>query len=88
MQRPIERLGAGRPTVWNKEGAIVGASALEIGVDNKGRAMLEKMGWSAGMSLGTGNGGILAPVPVVIKHSNLGIGMDPTEFLGRPKRTR
>jgi hypothetical protein len=36
-------------TVYNKEGTIVGASAPEIGAGNKGRAMLERMGWSAGM---------------------------------------
>ena len=33
----------------NMEGAVVGASAPEIGAENKGRAMLEKMGWSSGM---------------------------------------
>src|SRR4051794_29033623 len=43
---------APRTSVWNKEGTIVGHSAKEIGAENKGRAMLEKMGWSAGMGLG------------------------------------
>lgn len=37
--------------------------------------MLEKMGWSAGMGLGSENTGILAPVPVVVKHTTAGIGM-------------
>lgn len=41
--------------------------------------MLEKMGWSAGMSLGSENMGILTPVPVKIKHTNAGIGMEIEE---------
>ncbi|KAA8645533.1 putative R3H and G-patch domain protein [Aspergillus tanneri] len=57
------------------DGDIVGASAPEIGVENKGRAMLEKMGWSTGTALGASNNkGILLPVPHVVKNSKAGLG--------------
>jgi hypothetical protein len=35
------------------EGEVVSGSAPEIGAGSKGRAMLEKMGWSSGTALGT-----------------------------------
>jgi G-patch domain len=58
-----------------RDGDIVGASAPEIGADNKGRAMLEKMGWSAGTALGpVDNKGILQPVAHVVKKSRAGLG--------------
>lgn len=57
------------------DGDVVGASAPEIGVENKGRAMLEKMGWSMGTALGaTNNKGILLPVAHVVKNSRAGLG--------------
>ncbi|KAL3472401.1 hypothetical protein BJX99DRAFT_249656 [Aspergillus californicus] len=57
------------------DGDVVGASAPEIGAGNKGRAMLEKMGWSTGTALGaTHNKGILLPVSQVIKNSKAGLG--------------
>jgi hypothetical protein len=36
-----------------KDGEVVGGSAPELDQANKGRAMLEKMGWSTGMALGS-----------------------------------
>lgn len=58
-----------------REGEIVGASVPELGQENKGRAMLEKMGWSKGMALGTmDNKGILEPVAQVVKRSKAGLG--------------
>jgi hypothetical protein len=57
------------------DGEVVGASAPEIGVENKGRAMLEKMGWSTGTALGAiHNKGILHPVAHVVKTSKAGLG--------------
>jgi hypothetical protein len=57
------------------DGDVVGASAPEIGVENRGRAMLEKMGWSTGTALGaTNNKGILLPVAHVVKNSKAGLG--------------
>ncbi|EFE39787.1 R3H and G-patch domain protein, putative [Trichophyton verrucosum HKI 0517] len=57
------------------DGDVVGASAPEIGADNRGRAMLEKMGWNTGMSLGAAdNKGILQPVIHIVKTSKAGLG--------------
>lgn len=58
-----------------KEGEVVGASAPELDQKNKGRAMLEKMGWTTGTALGaTDNKGILQPVVHVVKRSKAGLG--------------
>ncbi|KAL5339256.1 hypothetical protein BJX70DRAFT_160037 [Aspergillus crustosus] len=57
------------------DGDVVGASAPEIGVENRGRAILEKMGWSTGTALGAmHNKGILQPVAHVVKNSKAGLG--------------
>ncbi|OGM39765.1 putative R3H and G-patch domain protein [Aspergillus bombycis] len=67
----------GRPdsSVSYMDGDIVGASAPEIGAGNKGRAILERMGWSMGTALGaTNNKGILLPVAHVVKNSKAGLG--------------
>ncbi|KAJ5114585.1 hypothetical protein NUU61_000344 [Penicillium alfredii] len=57
------------------DGEVVGASAPEIGAENRGRAILEKMGWSTGTALGaTNNKGILLPVAHVVKNSRAGLG--------------
>jgi hypothetical protein len=67
--------GGGMSKAMNKEGTIVGARAPEIAAGNKGRTILEKMGWTAGTGLGASdNQGIMAPVEVVVKHSTLGLG--------------
>lgn len=57
------------------DGEIVGAAAPELGQDNKGRAMLEKMGWSTGTALGAlNNKGIMKPVAHVVKTTKAGLG--------------
>lgn len=57
------------------DGEIVGASAPEIGSENKGRSMLEKMGWSKGTALGAmHNKGILTPVEHRVKSTKAGLG--------------
>lgn len=57
------------------DGDVVGASAPEIGIENKGRVMLEKMGWTTGTALGAvHNKGILQPVAHVVKTSRAGLG--------------
>lgn len=69
------RRGAGTAAVTYMEGEVVGASAKELGQENKGRNMLEKMGWSMGMALGSiENKGILQPVAQVVKRSKAGLG--------------
>lgn len=71
---PIRR-GAGSSAVRYMEGEVVGASAPVIGEQNKGRNMLEKMGWSLGMGLGSvDNKGILQPVAQVVKTTKAGLG--------------
>lgn len=58
-----------------RDGDIVGGSAPELGVENKGRAMLEKMGWSTGTALGAlNNKGILQPVSHIVKTTKAGLG--------------
>ncbi|KAL8783794.1 MAG: hypothetical protein Q9195_009276 [Heterodermia aff. obscurata] len=57
------------------DGDVVGASAPELGQENRGRAMLEKMGWSTGTALGAlNNKGIMEPVAHVVKNSKAGLG--------------
>lgn len=58
-----------------RDGDIVGGSAPELGAENRGRAMLEKMGWSSGTALGAlNNKGILQPVSHVVKTTKAGLG--------------
>ncbi|KAF2144701.1 uncharacterized protein K452DRAFT_245768 [Aplosporella prunicola CBS 121167] len=68
--------GGGRnAAVSYRDGDVVGASAPELGVENKGRAMLEKMGWSSGTALGAlNNKGILQPVTHIVKTTKAGLG--------------
>lgn len=58
-----------------KNGEVVGGSAPEIGLANKGRTMLEKMGWSTGMALGaTDNKGMTQIIEHIVKRSKAGLG--------------
>ncbi|KAI3554785.1 G-patch domain-containing protein [Colletotrichum abscissum] len=67
--------GGGHAGVAYRDGEVVGGSAPELSQENKGRAMLEKMGWSSGTALGAiNNKGILQPVAHVVKRSKAGLG--------------
>ncbi|KAK1709049.1 hypothetical protein BDP67DRAFT_546546 [Colletotrichum lupini] len=67
--------GGGHAGVAYRDGEVVGGSAPELSQENKGRAMLEKMGWSSGTALGAiNNKGILQPVAQVVKRSKAGLG--------------
>ncbi|MCJ1432633.1 hypothetical protein MMC27_001990 [Xylographa pallens] len=67
--------GASGAAVSYRDGEIVGATAPELGTDNKGRAMLEKMGWSTGTALGAlNNKGIMLPVVHIVKTTKAGLG--------------
>lgn len=67
--------GINSAAVSYRDGDIVGGSAPELGAENKGRAMLEKMGWSKGTALGAlNNKGILQPVSHVVKTTKAGLG--------------
>ncbi|KAK2024782.1 G-patch domain-containing protein [Colletotrichum zoysiae] len=75
VQRQSARRGGGHAGVVYRDGEVVGGSAPELGQENKGRAMLEKMGWSSGTALGAlDNKGILQPVVHVVKRSKAGLG--------------
>lgn len=57
-----------------KDGEVVGASAPELGPENKGRALLEKMGWTKGTALGAlDNKGILQPIAHTVKTGKAGL---------------
>jgi len=74
-QRAGKGAGGGGRGGRNKDGMVVGAEAPELSATNKGRLMLEKMGYKAGMSLGVeGNQGISEPLVAVIKMSKAGLG--------------
>ena len=59
-----------------RDGEVVGAAAPEIGQENRGRTMLERMGWSTGTALGALNNkrGLVQPVAQVVKTSRSGLG--------------
>lgn len=57
------------------DGDVVGASAPELGSENRGRAMLEKMGWTEGTGIGkVGNKGSVEVIKHVVKNSKAGLG--------------
>lgn len=58
----------------HRDGTVVGRDAAEIGEENKGYAMLSKMGWTLGTGLGSKRTGILDPVQAVVKTSRTGLG--------------
>jgi hypothetical protein len=67
--------GFNSAAVSYRDGDVVGGSAPELGIENRGRAMLEKMGWSSGTALGAlNNKGILEPVSHVVKTTKAGLG--------------
>ncbi|KAI4183909.1 MAG: hypothetical protein L6R41_005108 [Letrouitia leprolyta] len=73
--RPGRRNAGKIAGVSYQDGEVVGAAAPEIGVENRGRAMLEKMGWSKGTALGAlNNKGMLQPVIHTVKTTKAGLG--------------
>lgn len=72
------RFGGARPkgkhSTGYRDGETVGANAPEIGPENKGHALLAKMGWSKGMGLGAlDNKGILQPITHTVKMTKAGL---------------
>lgn len=67
--------GNGNAATSYQEGEIVGGAAPELGTDNRGRAMLERMGWSTGTALGAeDNKGIMQPVTQTMRKTKAGLG--------------
>jgi hypothetical protein len=63
-----------RPQTGYRDGEKVGEHAPELGPENKGHALLMKMGWSKGMALGTeDNQGILTPIAHTVKTNKAGL---------------
>ena len=58
-----------------RDGEVVGAGAPELSAENRGRTMLEKMGWSSGTPLGAlNNKGLLQPISHIVKNTRTGLG--------------
>ncbi|RYO75623.1 hypothetical protein DL764_010348 [Monosporascus ibericus] len=75
LKQAEPRKARGNHSLTYREGDVVGQHAAELGAENKGRTMLEKMGWSKGMALGTGdNKGIMVPITQVVKKTKAGLG--------------
>ncbi|CAI4035897.1 hypothetical protein SMKI_14G1060 [Saccharomyces mikatae IFO 1815] len=73
-QTVFERTKTIRGKFHVKEGEIVGQHAPEIGNENIGRRMLEKLGWKSGEGLGIqGNKGISEPIFAKIKKNRSGL---------------
>ena len=73
-QAAFERTKTIRGKFHVKEGEIVGQNAPEIGNENIGRRMLEKLGWKSGEGLGIqGNKGISEPIFAKIKKNRSGL---------------
>ncbi|KAF2814886.1 uncharacterized protein BDZ99DRAFT_566811 [Mytilinidion resinicola] len=63
-----------KPVFSYRDGDVVGANAPEIGAENKGHALLQKMGWTKGMALGAlENKGILQPIAHTVKSGKAGL---------------
>ncbi|KAL6705260.1 squalene synthetase-like protein [Coniothyrium glycines] len=63
-----------RPRISYQDGDTVGANAPELGPENKGHALLSKMGWSKGTGLGAlDNKGILQPIAHTVKTNKAGL---------------
>ena len=58
-----------------RDGEIVGASAPELGAENKGFALLQKMGWTSGQAIGAlGNKGSVEVIKHIVKNTKAGLG--------------
>ncbi|KAI5789927.1 hypothetical protein FPQ18DRAFT_261297 [Pyronema domesticum] len=69
---PKRASGAG-PQGKLRDGMVVGESASELSADNKGRLMLEKMGYKTGMTLGVDGRGIAEPLMAIMKTGKAGL---------------
>ncbi|KAK3062390.1 squalene synthetase-like protein, partial [Teratosphaeriaceae sp. CCFEE 6253] len=56
-----------------RNGEVVGGSARELGRENFGHRLMEKMGWQAGTALGKDGEGLLVPVAQVMRSGKAGL---------------
>jgi len=71
--RKLGRVSVISAGMKHRDGYEVGGHAPEIGLDNKGRRMLEKMGYKAGMGLGAEGKGMVTPIIAVVKTGRAGL---------------
>ncbi|KAK1825070.1 squalene synthetase-like protein [Friedmanniomyces endolithicus] len=57
-----------------RNGEVVGGGARELGRENFGHRLMEKMGWMAGTALGKDGEGLLVPVAQVMRSGKAGLG--------------
>ena len=68
------KFGGGVSEASLRNGEIVGAGAAELGKENFGHKLMEKMGWSKGMALGKEGEGRLVPVEQIVRLGKGGLG--------------
>lgn len=67
--------GADTSSTGLRHGDVVGGGAKEIGRENFGHRLMEKMGWQKGTALGKeGSSGLLTPVEQVMRTGRSGLG--------------
>lgn len=80
-QMPLQSLNsnakASRHTSHLDDGQAVGHGAVALNAMNKGRKMLEGMGWTEGKGLGSREQGLVQHITAIVKSSNAGLGAAP-----------
>lgn len=66
--------GGGMDAATVRHGEVVGTGAAELGKENFGHKLMEKMGWSKGMGLGKSGEGSLTPVEQIMRRGTAGLG--------------
>jgi hypothetical protein len=66
--------GADTSSTGLKHGDVVGGGAKEIGRENFGHRLMEKMGWTTGTALGKDGSGLLTPVEQIMRTGRSGLG--------------
>jgi hypothetical protein len=74
FQRGGKGRGADTSSTGLKHGDVVGGGAKEIGRENFGHRLMEKMGWQKGTALGKEGSGMLTPVEQVMRTGRSGLG--------------
>jgi hypothetical protein len=66
--------GADTSSTGLRHGDVVGGGAKEIGRENFGHRLMEKMGWQTGTALGKDGSGMLTPVEQIMRTGRSGLG--------------
>ena len=74
MQRGGKGRGADTSSTGLRHGEVVGGGAKEIGRENFGHRLMEKMGWQTGTALGKDGSGMLTPVEQIMRTGRSGLG--------------